>query len=504
MSLTFKRTYNPSKYFRENRFRHAAPQQEELPAYERIRDHLPRPIWDGHDSAIACYWKAWELAFRHLRQPTYENGFIANYIDTAYNDNIFMWDSVFMLMFGRYADRVFNFQRTLDNFYAKQHPDGFICREIRGINGHDCFQRFDPTATGPNILAWSEWTYYQNFNDKERLAAVFPVLAAYHQWMATYRTWPSGGYWASGWACGMDNQPRIDKKYNVMFGHGHLTWIDTCLQQLLSGRLLVQMANEIGRAAETEEWLHEIDHLAAMVNNSMWDDHAAFYFDLKADGTLSDVKTIGAFWALLADIVPADRLAPFIAHLENPSEFNRPHRVASLSADHPRYRQRGQYWLGGVWAPTNYMVLKGLNRVDHDALAFEIAANHLNNVVKIFERTQTLWENYAPELLEPGMPAKPDFVGWTGLSPIAVLFENIFGLRPAVPNAELTWDICLLERHGVYHYPFGKNGHLDLICEQRKALSEKPNLIIHSTTPLTLNVRWHDGREQIKITAENK
>jgi hypothetical protein len=130
MSLTFKRTYNPSKYFRENRFRREAAEQQELPTYERIKEQLRRPVWDGHASTIACYWKAWELAFRHLRQPTAENGFIANYIDTAYNDNIFMWDSVFMLMFSRYADSAFNFQRTLDNFYAKQHPDGFICRGI--------------------------------------------------------------------------------------------------------------------------------------------------------------------------------------------------------------------------------------------------------------------------------------------------------------------------------------------------------------------------------------
>jgi hypothetical protein len=36
-----------------------------------------------------------------------------------------MWDSAFILLFARYGSRAFDFQRTLDNFYAKQHPDGY-------------------------------------------------------------------------------------------------------------------------------------------------------------------------------------------------------------------------------------------------------------------------------------------------------------------------------------------------------------------------------------------
>jgi hypothetical protein len=501
MSPTFKRTYNPSRFFRENSFRHDSRENRALPTFSDHKERLPAPLWENHPAVIDCYWKAWELAFRHLRQPTDENGFVSNYIDTAYNDNLFMWDSVFILMFSRYADHVFHFQRTLDNFYAKQHPDGFICREIRGLNGHDCFQRFDPTATGPNLLAWSEWTYYQNFHDLNRLTRVFPVLVAYHHWMRVYRTWPSGGYWASGWACGMDNQPRIDKKYNILFGHGHLTWIDTCLQQLLSARLLLQIADVIGRTADVSDLRQEIERLTLLVNTGMWDARTDFYYDLQADGTLSSVKTIGAFWALLADVVPPERLDGLVAHLDNESEFARAHRIPSLSADHPMYRRRGSYWLGGVWAPTNYMVCKGLNQTGRHETAFTIAMNHLLNVVEIYKTTGTLWENYAPETVEPGMPAKKDFVGWSGLPPIALLFENIFGLRPAVPENRLVWDIRLLEQHGVRHYPFGRHGVLDLMCARRSALAEEPRLSIQTSVPLTIEVHWHGGERQFQCEA---
>ncbi len=48
------------------------------------------------------------------------------------------------------------------------------------------------------------------------------------------------------------------------------------------------------------------------------------------DGLARTVKTIGAYWALLAEAVPKDRIDRFISHLENPQEFNTPHRVPAL------------------------------------------------------------------------------------------------------------------------------------------------------------------------------
>lgn len=60
-------------------------------------------------------------------------------------------------MFAKYGHKSFPFIKTLDNFYAKQHLDGFICREIRESDGGDQWFRHDPASTGPNIMAWTEW-----------------------------------------------------------------------------------------------------------------------------------------------------------------------------------------------------------------------------------------------------------------------------------------------------------------------------------------------------------
>jgi hypothetical protein len=409
-----------------------------------------------------------------------------------------MWDSAFILLFARYGSRAFDFQRTLDNLYCKQHPDGFISREIRESDGSDCFHRFDPSGTGPNVMPWTEWEHYQSFGDRKRLAAVFPVLAAFHQWMRAYRSWPGGGYWATGWACGMDNQPRIPKEYSQEWYHGKAVWADTTLQQLLSARQLKEMAKALGRR-EAADFAREERELSAFVKRRLWDRKKAFYFDELENGKLSGVKSIGAFWALLAGTVPKASLGRFVGHLENPREFKRPHRVPTLSADTPGYRADGGYWLGGVWPNTNYMVLRGLSQAGKDGLAHEIAMNHLGQVTALFEKTGTLWENQSPERTAPGKPAKPDFVGWAGLGPIAVLFEYAFGLRPEVPKKRLLWDLRLLEGHGVKGYPFAAKGVLDLACAPRRSPKERPRITAKSNVPLTLELRWEGGKELRKL-----
>ena len=496
-------THVPSPLVEENVFRSQPREEAPLPTFEQAQALLPQPEWQGHEAAIDCYWKVWQLAFRNLRRPTAGNGFVANYIDTAFNNCLFMWDSAFILLFARYGRRAFNFQRTLDNLYAKQHADGFICREIREADGQDCFERFDPASTGPNVMPWTEWEYFELSGDRERVRHVLPVLAAYHRWLREYRTWPDGSYWTSGWGCGMDNQPRVPPDRNPALSHGHRAWIDACLQQALSARLLAMMATVVGREGEMADFAAEAEQLARTVNEHMWDEGSAFYYDRKPDGSLADVKTIGAYWALLAGVTPPERVQRFVAHLENEAEFKRPHRVPSLAADHPAYQADGGYWLGGVWAPTNYMVLRGLTHVGSDALAHEIARNHLDNVVRVFQQTGTVWENYSPEGAAPGKPAKPDFVGWTGLPPVAALLEYVFGLRPDVPRSRLVWDVRLLEAHGVRQYPFGQNGLLHLHCAARASAAEKPVIEAHSTVPLDLEVRWTGGAETLHVIRDS-
>ncbi|MBQ2732556.1 MAG: glycoside hydrolase [Clostridia bacterium] len=496
-------TYGKSPLVEKNVFLNMPAEDEELPKYEEISHLLPAPVWCGHNDVIACYDFAWRTAFGNLKKANSTTRFVSNYIDTAFNGCLFMWDSSFIVMFGKYGVQAFDFQKTLDNFYSHQHKDGFICRELCEDVPGEHFSRHDPSSTGPNILGWAEWEHYCQTGDTDRLEKVFHPLLAYHLWLKENRTWRDGTYWSTGWGCGMDNQPRLEKGYNVSFSHGHMVWADACIQQVLSAKILIAIAEKTDHADDENIAVlrEEVGRLTSAINSRLWDNGDAFYYDLWKNGELNKVKSVGAYWALLADIVPKEDIDLFVAHLDNENEFKRPCRVPTLSADHPEYNADGEYWRGAVWAPTNYMVLKGLEKNGYSELAYDIARNCLENVVSVFQREATVFENYAPERADKGAPAKRDFIGWSGLFPISILFEYVFGIHPFARERRIVWDVRLLEKHGVNNYPLGRYT-LDLLCEERKAPEEEPAVTVYCSEPIEVEIRY--ANKSKLITAKRR
>ena len=491
-------TYVEDSLVEENEFRKMQPEQVALPRFDEVKQTLPQPIWDGHDNCLSCYWRVWELAFGNLRTPQKGSGFVSNFIDTAFNGCIFMWDSSFMLMFGKYADRIFKFQHTLDNFYAHQHRDGFICREIDEVTGGGRFARMDPSSTGPNTMIWCEWEYYLNFGDKDRLAKVFPPLMAFHRWMKKNLTWPDGTYYSTGWGCGMDNLPRLQPNAHVSFEHGHMVWVDTCMQELNNCGILIKMCKLLGREEFVDELERERELLASAIDGKLWDEESGFYYDLWRTGEQNKVMHIGAYWALLAKCVSQERARRLIDHLDH--EFKTDVMVPALAKTHPSYKPHGGYWCGAVWAPTNYMLLKGLDAYGEFDKAHAIGKNYVDAMVQVYNESNTVFENYSSGYKNSkpikGDPAKADFVGWSGIGPISVLFEYVFGIKPDAARNTITWHVNLTERHGVKKYPFGTDGELTLLCEARNSANEQPVITVTSTVPVTLEVIWGEGEKK--------
>ncbi len=489
--------YEENPYVEKNTFLKEKADTSPTAEYEENKERLPMPIWDGHTDTIKCYEHVLKKAFENFKAPNPESGLISPFIDTAFNGNLFMWDSAFNVMYGKYFRNVADFQVTLDNFYARQHKDGFICRELSEEEAGDRFSRDDPGSTGPNILPWAEWEYYLMTNNKDRLSKVFDPLCGYYRWLMNNRAWQDGSYWSSGLACGMDNQPRQAEGYDPMVSHGFMSWIDMCAQQYLSAKILLRMAKELGRVDETEWLKTETEQLYKIINEKMWSDKDSFYYDTRRDGSHSGVKTIGAYWTLIAGLVPQERQEKFIAHLDNENEFKRFHRIPALSADNPGYKEDGGYFCGGVWPQTNYMVLSGLRKTGYEDLAYEIAVNHVLNVTEVFKNTGAVYENYAPEIANPGNPAKADYVGWAGLGPVSVLFEYVFGIITDAQNRKITWRVNRLERHGVIRLPLGDT-LVDLICEMRENAEVEPEITVKSDIPVTVEVIWNDKTKIIK------
>ena len=136
---------------------------------------------------------------------------------------------------------------------------------------------------------------------------------------------------------------------------------------------------------------------------------------------------IGMFWTLMAGAAPPQRAGRLVGHLTNPAKFWRRVPVASWPADQPGYSPTGSYWLGGVWAPTNDMVIRGLARCGYPALARRLAREYHAAVAEVFPRDGTFHENCAPDAAAPGQPSRPVFCGWTALAPIALAREWLGG-----------------------------------------------------------------------------
>lgn len=479
----------------QNPFRGQAYRRQPIPSFLEAKAQLPVPVLPEHPQWVEMYWRAWELAWSHLCRPAPATGFVANYIDSTFGEHIFMWDSAFMTQFGLYGRRIFNFMETLDNFYARQHEDGFICRQISAVDGQDFFFPFDPNATGPNILAWSEWRYFRLTGDDSRLARVFWPLMAFHRWCRANRTWPNGLYWATGLSSSMNNQPRVPDSTHH---HRHWSWIDGTLQASLNCLTLSQMAMVLDQSELALELSAERASLLHLVNAHMWNSEIKFYQDIDPEGRFSRVKSIAAYWALLdKEMVPEKQIEPFVQHLRENWAFKLPHPIPSQSADSEGYNaETGNYWRGGVWPTTNFMVLKGLRAVGQHNLAHNIAVTHLDNVYTVFRQTDTFWENYAPETAAPGNPAKSDFVGCGGLTPISILLEDAIGLIVEWPHRRVIWDRRLETEtaYGVHNYPLGPEGKMDLLGDQTK-------VVVKTDVPFTMTIRDRSQSLQTAIPA---
>lgn len=467
----------------KNAFRTRSYQPQEIPSFAEAREYIPVPVLPDHMAWMEMYWRAWEIAWNNLRRPQPAGGFIANYIDAACNGHMLVWHSAFTVQFGLYARHAFDFMGTLDNFYSKQHDDGFICRDIETENGRDCYYPFDPDGTGPNILAWAEWRYFRVTGDSSRLSNAFWPLVAYHRWCRANRTWQNGLYWATGLSSGMDNQPRVpDSRHH----HRHWSWVDASMQAALNCLTLGKMATMLKEEELALELAQERSTLLRLINEQMWNSEANFYQDIDAEGHFSRVKSIGAYWGLLdKELIPENRRAAFVKQLRENWAFKLAHRIPSQSADSEGYNaQTGHYWRGAVWAPTNFMVLKGLRVVRQNKLAHDIAVNHLKNVCEVYQHTNTFWENYAPETAAAGDPAQSDFVGWTGLSPITILLEDVIGLRTDWPQRRVIWDrrLDIEGKYGILNYSLGPDGTLDI-------LGDRETVTITTDTPFTLTIQ---------------
>lgn len=474
----------------QNKYRQRGRIQSRIPDFDEVRPRLPVPVFPEDPGWQKLYWSGWEYLWSRFRFPLDESSLVAAFTLPKPGGNIEMSTATLVTQLSGYIPGSFSLIDFLDNFYAVQHDDGFICRELDSETGADLLYPFEPNSTGPNLLSFAEWRHFRLTGDKERIAQVFWPLFAYHRWCRANRTWPNGLYWTTGYASSLINQPRVP---NGSYHHQHWAWIDASAQACLDCSLLERMAVLLGEEELAAEVVAERESLHRTVNAAMWNPELSFYQDVGPNDRFSSVKSIAAYWSLLDDqLVPKERLTEFVQHLRDTWSFRVEHVLPSLSADSEAYNGRtGNGWRGAVWPSLTYMVLRGLRAVEHHSLAHKLALNHVDSVCRVFESTGHFWENYLPEMLGPAEPASIDQTGKTPSAIIAMILEDLLGLSVDWPLRQVTWR-RYLEReqaYGVMNLPLGNEGTLDL-------MGDSETVRIRSDVPFTITV--HQGQDVVQ------
>ena len=379
--------------------------------------------------------KAIELALKNLEHPS-RPGWKTQMCCMPGIGKIWQWDSCFMALYALDMDGLVEPMNNLDNLYLCQREDGFMAMPYWIESGEPAFGEL----INPPLFAWVEWEYFRHTKDRSRFERVFPILGQYYNWIRNNRRRAGSGlyYFETTGSSGMDNSPRGG--WEAFQNNGSdLAHVDLICQQLLSARCLADIAAELGNGRE-DFYRVECTELVRLIDRHHWNEKTGFYYDVFERGGYYEspkyprawvpCKTAAAFWALISGAASREQADALEKHLLDPDEFFTEHPVPSISRDDPNYHASGQYWLGGVWAPIVYMVVQGLKKYGKIETARLIARKHLEAMSRTFREFEphTIWECYSPEYMRPSdredaPRVRPDFVGWSGLGPIAFLSD---------------------------------------------------------------------------------
>ncbi len=520
--------------------------------YEIDMERIPKVHFAKHKNWETLYETAWESHKSNIRAvskglnpelTTDEKQ--SYYVDEAFDDRIFQWDTLFMMLFDKYGLHEFPTLNSMDNFYYHQYDtedesDGYISRMIYESDGRDYYNDYmNVDAINPPMFAWAEWEQYKIHGDigrflkKVKGKAIIDRLDSYYQFIKRtrrHKTGPAAGlYVSNGQGSGLDNTP--DQDYQ---GWGQAVK-DMSFQQVQAASYLQMIAAEIldkkeGLTEEErrnyeelkEKYAQEEQELTALIQEKLWSEEKGCFFNMDSrTGELKDVVTPMAFWSFAAGAATKDQMDRMIeGYALNSNKMYRPNGLSTVCYDHPAFKSTGGYWNGAMWSPASFQWLKGLQKCGYDDLAFEEAVRHVNGLADVCSKgaydrygefLHTLWENYSTEYAIPGstefsdtQPARANFVGWAGALGIGSVIEDLAGITISGNENAIDWNIKLTEAFGIdnlyYNGPDGEN-FVSLACEERVSATSGAKLTVKADHAFELRVKVGERSETIQAEA---
>lgn len=478
--------------------------------YVYQKEALPQPVIEGHEDWINLYYRAWELAFQNVEYIE-KDGWKPQLTCMPGVNTIWQWDSCLMTFITNYANGSISALNNLDNLYRlRREEDGYMSMAYRINSELPAW----PGRINPPLMAWAEWESYLITGNKERLKQVLPALEGNYQFLENNRRRVSGLYWFEDpGSTGMDNSPRGPYAWDLLDGAG-ICHIDLGCQQSLSAKCIANIYEVLNDSDKVRFYRQENERINDLINRYHWCESVGFYFDFfgrsSASGKVKYInsKTAAAFWSLLCGAAKGERLERMIQHAFHPDEFYTKVPFATLSADDPNFDVNGGYWLGGVWAPTNFALIRGLTENGRPDLAREAAIRYLDTICAVARDPaygNTIWECYSPSAYRPataecGEIVRADFVGWSGLAPVTMLVENIIGLHFNARNNSVTFNMFPSQVCGLRNMVFN-GGTVSVVCKKYVPVAGQSVIEVSTDREFTLNVKtnYSWGEYQFRV-----
>ncbi|MDR1439604.1 MAG: hypothetical protein LBJ10_06210, partial [Clostridiales bacterium] len=475
--------------------------------YEIDMANIPSVRFDAHPGWEALYKTAWDTHKSNIRKAAPAlNPEGAYYVDEAFDDTIFQWDTLFMMMFDKYGYSEFPTLQSMDNFYYHQVDSGpglgYIPRRISESNGGAWHSYNNLDGNNPPLFGWAEWEQYLVHGDSSRFTKLIngkTILRRLDEnFQYNKRQWITaiGLYKSNGQGNGMDNTPDQNGQ--------NQSSADMSFQQYQFASYIKKIADEVGDEALSAKYQGEMDELRPKLQQ-LWNAGDGIFMSLRDNTGFSGVVTPADFWSMASGAATPGQAESMVKNYAlNSEKLFRPQGMSTVAYDYPSFKPTGGYWNGAVWSPTSYQYIKGLELYGYDDIAFQEAVRHVNALARVciegaYDRygsfLHTLWENYSSEWDMPGstessdaQPSRSSFVGWTGALAIGAIMEDIAGVAPNAPENTVSWSLRLAEGFGVDKL-WMKGNVISLSAAPRLTAKSAASITVTARQPFTLKVR---------------
>lgn len=294
-------------------------------------------------------------------------------------------------------------------FMERQRDDGYINYRT----GPYLDETIETNGISTTSAPWFSYTNLEVFKitrDRRFLEEAYPSGRKLYEYFITHRDSNHNGL--CEWGGHAELESVRDARVAVWDQVGwasNFEGPDLNAMLVMEARSLAEMAAELGKKSEADEWDRRARVMKEKIDGMMWDPETNFYYNVNRNNQtftfrnpddLKIMEVIG-FLPLWAGIPDSARAASLVDVLTDSTHFWRRFGVPSLAASHPYYCPIG-YWNGPVWVQWNHMIYKGLLDYGYPAIANELAGRVMDNMIYHLRKDHTFWEFYSADDRQAG------------------------------------------------------------------------------------------------------